>query len=155
MVSVISANQMTLEDVESRFGLTLVHDSGFCPEFQAIDTTLSETSQVALDRVQSNFLTLVRRSQVLENIVKMVVLAPLLDLAGFYAPPYSIESETSVELAIEDQDEIIRGRIDVLVLNQQLWLLVIESKRVAPGVGLHDGQYCRVAAKFWFGDEWL
>lgn len=60
----------------------------------------------------------------------MVVLSPLLDLAGFYAKPYHIEAETSVELALEQRGgEIIRGRIDVLVLNQQLWLLVIESKR--------------------------
>jgi len=131
MVSVIPANQLTLAEVESRLGLALVRDPQFCPEFQARNSELSGEEQDALDRVQSNFLTLFKRSQVLENIVKMVVLSPLLDLAGFYAPPYQIEAETSVELAIADQDEIIRGRIDVLVLNRQLWLLVIESKRPA------------------------
>lgn len=131
MVSVIPANQMTLDQVESSFGLTLVRDQDFCPEFAALDAQLSSAERDALDRVQSNFLTLFKGSSVLENIVKMVVLSPLLDLAGFYASPYRIEAETSVELAIADADEVVRGRIDVLVLNRQLWLLVIESKRPA------------------------
>lgn len=65
----------------------------------------------------------------LENSVKMVVLAPLLDLAGFYHKPFRIETETSVAVELEDEGQIIRGRIDVLVVKNRLWLLVIESKR--------------------------
>ena len=65
----------------------------------------------------------------LENTVKMVVLAPLLDLAGFYHKPFRIETETSVALEMKDEGTIIRGRIDVLVIKNRLWLLVIESKR--------------------------
>lgn len=131
MVKVISANQITLDDVETRFGLTFVREPKFFSECLNPDPTLPESSRHILDRVQFNFLTLLKRSVVLENIVKMVVLSPLLDLAGFYELPYQIEAETSVELELEDRDEIIRGRIDVLVLNQQLWLLVIESKRAS------------------------
>ena len=59
----------------------------------------------------------------------MVVLAPLLDLAGFYRRPYRITTETSIEISLEDGNKIIRGRIDVLVVNQNIWLAVIESKR--------------------------
>jgi hypothetical protein len=29
---------------------------------------------------------------------------------------------------VEEKDEVVRGRIDVLVLHQQLWVTVIESK---------------------------
>ena len=65
----------------------------------------------------------------LENTVKMVVLAPLLDLAGFYHKPFRIETETSVALEMKDEGTVIRGRIDVLILKNRLWLLVIESKR--------------------------
>ena len=131
MLQVISANQITLDAVETRFGLTFVREPDFFPECLHLDGKLPESSFHALDRVQSNFLTLLKRSVVLEDIVKMVVLSPLLDLAGFYESPYQIEAETSVELDVADRDEVIRGRIDVLVLNQQLWLLVIESKRTS------------------------
>lgn len=34
----------------------------------------------------------------LENSVNMVVLAPLLDWAGFYRQPFRIETETSVDV---------------------------------------------------------
>ncbi len=34
-----------------------------------------------------------------------------------------------IDIALEDEDLMIRGRIDLLVLNQSLWLVVIESKR--------------------------
>ncbi|MGF1524307.1 MAG: restriction endonuclease subunit R [Leptolyngbyaceae cyanobacterium] len=129
MVQVIAANQITLEDLETRFGLVFESDPAFFPECRDHTDDLSESERLTLDRVKSNFLTLLKRSVVLENIVKMVVLSPLLDLAGFYAPPYSIEGETSVDIEVPDRDEVIRGRIDVLVLNRHLWVLVIESKR--------------------------
>jgi hypothetical protein len=56
-------------------------------------------------------------------------LSPLLDLAGFYQAPFRIASEPSIEGAAMDADEVIRGRIDVLVLQGQLWVLVLESRR--------------------------
>jgi predicted type IV restriction endonuclease len=62
-------------------------------------------------------------------MVKMVVLSPLLDLAEFYRPPFYVETENSIEIALEDEGEIVRGRIDVMVLKHQFWLLVIESKQ--------------------------
>ncbi|WP_236849427.1 type I restriction enzyme HsdR N-terminal domain-containing protein, partial [Chlorogloeopsis fritschii] len=84
-----------------------------------------------LDRVKINFLSLIKRPPILEDAVKMVVLSPLLDLAGFYREPFSLATEQSIEIALEDKEEIVRGRIDVLVIQQQLWLLVIESKRAS------------------------
>jgi hypothetical protein len=59
----------------------------------------------------------------------MVVLSPLLDLAGFYQPPFKIETETSIDLVTEDEGAIVKGRIDVLVIQEQFWVLVIESKK--------------------------
>ena len=40
-----------------------------------------------------------------------------------------MRGEESIEISAEDEGEIIRGRIDVLVIQEQFWLLVIESKR--------------------------
>ncbi|BAY62155.1 MULTISPECIES: hypothetical protein [Calothrix] len=50
----------------------------------------------------------------------MVLLSPLLDLAGCYREPFLLATEKSREIAIEDKDEIVRGRIDVLVIQEQL-----------------------------------
>lgn len=59
---------------------------------------LNEEDRHLLDRVKANFLELMEDPPMLENTVKMVVIAPLLDLAGFYHKPFRIETETSVAL---------------------------------------------------------
>lgn len=129
MVQVIQAADVTLEDLEEKFGLRLVRDTQFFPEWMSGTEQITDTEKAMLDRVEANFLTLLKRPPILENSVKMVVLSPLLDLAGFYQRPYRIETETSIEVQMEDEGTVFRGRIDVLVLNVRLWVLVIEAKR--------------------------
>ena len=131
MVQTIQASDITLAELTAKFGLTLVREPDFFPEWQQASPEATDLERSILDRVQANFLAFMERPPVLENSVKMVVLSPLLDLAGFYRTPYRIETETSVELKMEDEGEIIRGRIDVLVVHSALWVLVIESKRAA------------------------
>jgi predicted type IV restriction endonuclease len=128
-VQTLAANQVTLRQLKESFGLELAQDANFFSEWSAALPSLSALEQQLLDRVKENFAGLMEDPPMLENSVKMVVLAPLLDLAGFYHKPFRIETEPSVEIATEDEGVVIRGRIDVLVLKERLWLLVIESKR--------------------------
>lgn len=129
MIQTIPANQVTLKTLKDQFGLQLRQDEQFFPEWRSTDLSLSETEEEILGRVKENFLALMDDPPLLENSVKMVVLAPLLDLAGFYRQPFRIETEPSVTLEMEDEGMVIQGRIDVLVQKHRLWLLVIESKR--------------------------
>lgn len=129
MAQAIAAKDLTLKELKQNFGLQISKDSAFFPEWLESFTSLSEEERRLLDRVKANFLELMEDSPMLGNTVKMVVLSPLLDLAGFYHKPFRIETETSIALEMEDEGAVIRGRIDVLVIKNQLWLLVIESKR--------------------------
>lgn len=129
MVQTIAANTATLRDLKQALGLQQSLDSAFFWEWQQDMPPLSEAEQQLLNRVKANFMALMEDPPMLENSVKMVVLSPLLDLAGFYRKPFRIETETSIDLELEDDGIVIRGRIDVLVLKEQFWLLVIESKR--------------------------
>lgn len=141
MVQTIAADRVTLYDLEHRFQLQQTEDPSFFPEWQADFPALIETEQQRLTRVQAIVANLERRS-VLENTVKLAVVAPLLDLSGLFLPPFYVSTEDSVEIEATDQstDEsmVVRGRIDVLVLQDQLWVLVIESKRAefSPKVGI-------------------
>jgi hypothetical protein len=125
----LGASDVTLRELKEAFGLQQTQDPAFFREWSAPQIALTDAEQHFLDRVKVNFTALIEDPPMLENSVKMVVLAPLLDLAGFYRKPFRIESETSVDIEMEDEGRMIRGRIDVLVLSKSLWLLVIEAKR--------------------------
>ena len=129
MTQAIAAKDVTLRELKQNFGLRISQESAFFNEWLDSFTILSEEDKRLLDRVKANFLELMEDPPMLENTVKMVVLAPFLDLAGFYHKPFRIETETAIALEMKDEEAIIRGRIDVLVIKNQLWLLVIESKR--------------------------
>ncbi|MFB2896327.1 type I restriction endonuclease [Aerosakkonemataceae cyanobacterium BLCC-F50] len=129
MVQTIPANEVILRELKQAFGLHQAQNQSFFWEWSTDYSPLSEVEQHLLHRVKANFVELMEDPPMLENSVKMVVLAPLLDLAGFYHKPFRIETETSVDVELEDEGKVIRGRIDVLVLKNRLWLLVIESKR--------------------------
>ncbi len=92
--------------------------------------TLSNLDRDRLDRIRQNYLYQSTDGILLEETIKMVLLSPLLELAGFYQSPYKFRAEVSVEMeAIGDVDEILRGRIDALVLQNQLWVVLIEAKK--------------------------
>jgi len=129
MVQAIAAKDVTLRELKKNLGIQISQDSAFFTEWLDSFIPLDEEDRHLLDRVKANFLELMEDPPMLENTVKMVVLAPLLDLAGFYHKPFRIETETAIALEMKDEGAIIRGRIDVLVIKNQLWLLVIESKR--------------------------
>ncbi len=128
MVQSIQAGELTLHDLEAKFGLREAQDSSFFLEWQSALPTLTEEECRSLDQLKSNFLYL-RQYPMSEEAVKLVVLSPLLSMAGFFSPPFHLRTEASIQIALEDEDQIIRGRIDVLVLKDQFWVLVVEAKK--------------------------
>lgn len=137
MVSVIPASKITLYDLEQRFQLQQTNLPSFFQEWQAELPDLTEAEKQRLARIQATVANLERRS-LLENIVKLAILSPLLDLAGLFLPPFYVSTEDTVNIEATDNSLIVQGRIDVLVLKEQLWVLVIESKRAefSPKVGI-------------------
>lgn len=128
MTQTIAADTITLYDLEQQFQLRQSTDPSFFPEWQADLPALTEAEQQRLQRIQAIVANLERRS-VLETTVKLAVVAPLLDLSGLFLPPFYVSTEDSVAIEATDGSLVVRGRIDVLVLKERLWVLVIESER--------------------------
>ena len=126
MVQVIPASELTLYEVKTKFGLQQVEDELFFSEWQYV-SELADSDKRSLDLVKGNFLYL-DQYPMSEEAVKLVVLSPLLAMAGFYGPPFRMRTEVGVQIALEDEGEVVRGRIDVLVLQERFWVLVVESK---------------------------
>jgi len=128
MVQLIQSRDVTLVQLIDKFGLQNSDEEQFFPEWRNDLAELSDLNKQSLNQVKAEYLHL-SRYQILEPVVKMVVLSPLLRLAGFYQPPFYIASEKEVEIISEDEGTIIRGRIDILVFHPPLWVIVIEAKR--------------------------
>jgi hypothetical protein len=128
MMQTLAIEKVTLYDLEQTLNLRLVEDSTFFNEWQEDLPSLTIAERERLQRVQAAYANLERRS-LLENTVKMAIVAPLLDLAGFFLPPFYVDTETTVEIVAEEAGVQLRGRMDVLVLIEQIWVLIIESKR--------------------------
>lgn len=130
MVQTIRAENISLYDLITRFGLQRTDDAQFFREWQDDLPQLTDLEKQALDEVKGEYLYLSERSLV-EEIVKLVVLSPLLKLAGFYRPPFYLTAEKEVRIVSEDEQTQITGRIDVLVFHPEFWVTVIEAKRAA------------------------
>ena len=130
MVQIIQATNLTLRDLKTKYSLQEMPGNQFFREWVDNLPDLTDLEKQLKARAKANYLHLAERP-LLENTVKMVVLSPLLDLAGFYQAPFDIDSEyeVSVPISAEDEGLIVKAKIDVLSLKEQLWTLVIESKR--------------------------
>ncbi len=100
MTTTLPATEVTLRTLKQTLNLQPATDTQFFSEWQQQLPPISQIEQHALDRVKGNFLDLLEDPPALENSVKMVILAPLLDLAGFYRRPFRITTETSIAVFI-------------------------------------------------------
>jgi Type I restriction enzyme R protein N terminus (HSDR_N) len=126
----ISPEKLTLRDLKEEFQLDQIVDPAFFPEWQQNLPILSEWEHQRLDRIYATYLNH-HQDSMLEETLKIVVISPLLDLADFFLPPFRVSSEEQIEISCKDEKTVYRGKIDILVLINQIWLLVIESKRQA------------------------
>lgn len=124
----------TLAEANRRFGLMRSEDESLFPEWQTDLPELSGEERSALDVLRRQYLYQRSEGQLLEGTVTLLVVSPLLNIAGFYDPPFRVRAEESVQLVLDDSEEILQGRLDVLVLLSQLWVVVLESKKTALSV---------------------
>jgi hypothetical protein len=133
MVRTIAAEKITLEVLQDRFGLNQSHVPGFFGEWQQDLPQLNRMEFERLTRMQQVFENLLLRSPV-EEVVKLTILSPLLDMAGFFLPPFQMGAEESIEITAEEtsceEKLVVRGRLDVLVFRKQFWVMAIEAKRM-------------------------
>ncbi len=131
MVQIIQAKDITLEELKNLFNLQLVQDDQFFREWQENLPELTDFQKQQLDQIKAGFFNLLEHPPMLEKTVNMAIVSPLLFIGEFYLQPFYIKPEKSIEIVEEDEGVIIKGSLDTLVLKEQLWLMVIESKRIS------------------------
>jgi hypothetical protein len=118
----------SLDDLKQRFNLSPAPSDAFFAEWRCDLPSLSEVEQAAIGEIYQRFRRHRDRGTLSEGTVNQLLVAPILTLAGLYDPPFFVTSEPTVMLEVKRDGEILRGRIDTLVLQGQLWVLVVESK---------------------------
>jgi Type I restriction enzyme R protein N terminus (HSDR_N) len=121
----------SLAEAEARFNLTRNDGEDFFTEWQAQLPLLSDSEQIALDTLRRRLTYHRADGELLEGAVTLLVASPLLELAGFYDPPFKMKAEATIEIALDDGEEILRGRIDILILHERLWVMILECKKTA------------------------
>ncbi|MHC5596751.1 MAG: restriction endonuclease subunit R, partial [Nostoc sp.] len=131
MTQTIQAKDTDLRYLIDKFGIQLVLDDLFFHEWQENLPEINDVDKQLLDKVKTGYLNLLNYPPLLEDVVRMAIVDPLLFIGDFYLAPFYVKSEESIDIAVPDEDVIIKGRMDTLILKDQFWVMIIESKRAS------------------------
>lgn len=135
MTTTLDVRNLSLKDVYRLLKLERRLNNSFTSLLSL--ETLTEVEQQTLEKICNNFENYYSEAKISEGQVKFLFLAPLMWLAGFYQPTIKITLEENIaDISVEDEDTIIKGRMDILAVNKTkakttttpFWILVIESK---------------------------
>lgn len=121
----------SLSDLQARCNLWQADDDRFFNEWVEDLPDLDERERIGVERIKQRYDYHRVDGLLLEGRINLVVVSPLLALVGFLDPPFRIRSPYGIGLELDDPDETIRGFIDTLVVQERLWILVVESKRTS------------------------
>ena len=134
MVTTIAVTQAikTLRDAHQRLNLHKA-DASFFTEWQNDLPELTDSETAELTRLKSRYLYYLEEGEISEGTANFIMLSPLLNALGLCDPPYRIAGEQWTRLSLQTDTEqgpiVLEGRMDALVLQNNLWLVVIEGKR--------------------------
>jgi hypothetical protein len=124
----IERHLKTLAQLQAEFGLQRAEAEDFFEEWLTGLPHLTAEEQTALDQIRDRYTYQFSEGRLGEEIIKLIVLSPLLQLAGFYNPPFQFRAEETIYLDVPTEKRRYRGRIDALVLQERFWVIAIESK---------------------------
>jgi hypothetical protein len=94
---------------------------------------VTEFERQEIEQIRLDFQAYWQAGKGLESQIQLLVVGPLLRLAGFYRSPINLTLEQAIaEIEIVDEDRTIVGRLDLLAAQRggdtPFWILVVESK---------------------------
>jgi Type I restriction enzyme R protein N terminus (HSDR_N) len=119
----------TFQALHEQLGLQRANETAFFSEWQIPIVKLADSDKAFLDHLQQRYHNYYNAGLLTEGTVLLSMVAPLLEWLGFHEPPFFVRSEVPISLEVTERDEVYRGRIDVLVVREHLWVLTVEAKR--------------------------
>ena len=119
----------TIAEAERKFGLRRSESRDFFTEWYDQLPVSNSSDHANLEIIWRRYIYHRSGGHLLESTVMLLLVSPLLTIAGLYDPPFRIKAEESIAIDVSDSEETLQGRIDVLVLRDRLWIIVLESKK--------------------------
>jgi len=118
----------SLKEAQAKLHLSPTTNPTFFPEWQFPLPELTPAEKKTLDQLKQRYLYYAADGSISEGTVNFIMISPLLEHLGLFDAPYKVRSEKYVQIQIQNEEEILEGRIDALVIKEQLWIILIESK---------------------------
>ncbi|MBD1923076.1 type I restriction endonuclease subunit R [Microcoleus sp. FACHB-831] len=119
----------SLNEAHDKLNLSQSTDNHFFREWFEGLPELTEQEKESLNGLKNRYLYHAADGAITEGTINIIMLSPLLELVQLCDPPFKIKGEASVKVELEDEDVVLQGRIDALVVQNQFWVVVIEAKR--------------------------
>jgi hypothetical protein len=119
----------TIAEAERKFGLSRSESRDFFAEWYDQLPVINPSDRANLEILWRRYIYHRSGGHLLESTVMLLLVSPLLTIAGLYDPPFWIKAEESIAINVSDSEETLQGRIDVLVLHDRLLIIVLESKK--------------------------
>jgi len=131
----LNAKDLSVKQVRKLLGFQKVQALGRYLDVLSLEAPtqfeMKEVTQIAED-----FERYIEDDRVNEGLIKALTTFPLLRLTGFYSQPTEIKLEENIaSVVIEESDEVVKGRYDILAINHgadegqiPLWILIAEAK---------------------------
>lgn len=134
MVSTVGITKAipNLNEAHAKFNLSQTADSNFFTEWFEDLTILTDSEKESLNRLKNRYLYYAADGAITEGTVNVIIFSPLLELMGLCDSLFKIRSEQLVKVEIEnggEEESLLEGFIDTLVVQNRLWAVLIESKR--------------------------
>lgn len=118
-----------LNEAHQRLNLKPTSQADFFPEWQSDLPALCQDEVDTLDRLKARYRYYQADGAITESTVDFILVSPLLELLGLCDPPYKLRGEKYISIEIENGDTVLKGLIDVLVVQYGFWLVLLETKR--------------------------
>jgi hypothetical protein len=134
----LRAKEMTLKEASDLLGFQPQFRGKF-EDFLSLEP-LTVREQTELGQIIENLLVYLAEGNISEGQARQIAINPLLNLAGYNQPPIELRIEEDIaQIDIQEQDNQIRGRFDLVAVNRTiattttalLWVLIVESKSLA------------------------
>ena len=122
----------SLNEAKAKLNLSLNTDSEFFTEWFEDLPEITDSEKEFLNRLKNRYLYYAADGAITEGTVNIIMVSPLLELMGLCDPPFKIRGEKFVKVEIEgggEDEPVLEGFIDALVVHNQFWVVLIESKR--------------------------